>query len=70
VLQFSGQLLKARREALGLSRMDLAAKAGVSYFTLREWEQVGRAPHASNFVQLVDALDCAPHDLMVDTSNV
>jgi DNA-binding transcriptional regulator YiaG len=65
-LQFSAKALIAKREALGLSRMQLAARAGVSYFTIEGWEAYGRCPKATHFVALLDALDCDPHELVTE----
>lgn len=37
-LLWNGELVKALREQLGLSQMDLAEKLGVRYATISEWE--------------------------------
>ena len=60
-----GRLLKAKREALGLTQMQLGKLAGMSYATIGSYEVGRRAdPQASVLVKLAKALGISPTELL------
>jgi len=60
-----GRLLKAKREALGLTQMELGKLAGMSYATIGSYEVGRRAdPQASVLVKLAKALGISPTELL------
>ena len=57
----AGQWLRAKREALGLSQRDLAAKLDMDYYTFISQIESGRGRvPAERFVQWADALQISP----------
>jgi len=60
---FAGRL-KAARTAAGLTRKELAAKAGLSWQAVRAWEQGVREPGLSSILALAAALDQNPAQLI------
>jgi len=56
--------LKDARTAAGLTRKELAAKAGLSWQAVRAWEQGAREPGLSSLVALAGALGSDPARLM------
>ena len=53
-----GERIRERREALGLSRAELAEKAGVSLTTFQNWEMGNNEPTRSRLQSLAQALEC------------
>jgi transcriptional regulator with XRE-family HTH domain len=51
-----GQHLRALREGAGLSRAELARRAGVPVATLRRWEGGGHVPDLPALLRLAEAL--------------
>jgi len=60
---FAGRLREARTAA-GLSRKELAAKAGLSWQAVRAWEQGARKPGLLSILALAAALDESPAKLI------
>lgn len=60
VLDELGARLRARRQALGLSRDALASALGVSARVVQEWEGGRIDPPATRVVQVARALGCEP----------
>jgi transcriptional regulator with XRE-family HTH domain len=52
-----GESLRSFRRAAGLSREELAAKAGVTAFDLKQVEDDARKPHLATLQKLVRALN-------------
>lgn len=51
-----------------LSPTDLAARVGVSYFTLARWEHGRSKPDAEQLARLAEALDRAPSYFYVEAT--
>ena len=58
------QRIKALREAAGLSQPALAAKAKVSVWLIRRWEQTGRTPLMGTVIKVADALRVSLDELV------
>ena len=56
--------LREARMAAGLSRKELAARAGLSWQAVRAWEQGAREPGLSSILALAAALDESPAKLI------
>jgi len=56
--------LREARTAAGLSRKELAARAGLSWQAVRAWEQGAREPGLSSILALAAALDESPAKLI------
>lgn len=54
-----GARIRRARELLGMSRFDLAVRAGVSPATIQRWEE-GKLPSVNKLVKLAAVLDQAP----------
>ena len=63
VVSFAGRLRDARTAA-GLTRKELAVKAGISWQAIRAWEQGTREPGLSRILSLAVALDIGVARLM------
>lgn len=50
--------LRRRREAAGLSQVQLALRMGVSQGTIAHWEGGTRVPQAGNLIKLAHILNC------------
>jgi transcriptional regulator with XRE-family HTH domain len=57
------EIVQARREALGLSRKELAERVDVTPHTIRYWEKGERAPRPYMVARLARALACTTADL-------
>jgi transcriptional regulator with XRE-family HTH domain len=57
------QALQQLREERGLSREDLASRARVSLYTIRNVELRRHRPHRATVAMLAHALGVAPEDL-------
>lgn len=56
--------IRVQREKAGMSREELAFKAGLSFKTIERLEAAnGRKPHWATRVVLADALGCDPEEL-------
>ena len=53
----TGQKLKARREALGMTINELARRSGVSRMSIYYWENDVRDPSFFNLICIADVLD-------------
>ena len=51
--------IKERRESLGLSRVQIADRLGVSRVAVRKWELGMAMPNADKLPALADALHCS-----------
>ena len=60
----AGLRLRSRREAAGLSQLDLAAVSGVTHETISRLELGRRAPHAETVRRLARALETTPGELV------
>ena len=58
-----GERFKRLREAAGLSQSEAAAKAGLPFGTLRNWEGGRREPLLSAAAKLAVALGCTLEEL-------
>ena len=61
----AGRRLKARREAAGLSRRELARRAGTTAETVARWEAGVGPPRPATVRKLAAALGVPPEDLSV-----
>ncbi len=59
-----GRVIKALRAEAGLSRGDLADRAGISYSYLAEIENGTKQPSTKTLVEIAQALALEAHDLM------
>jgi transcriptional regulator with XRE-family HTH domain len=66
--QFDPQRLRAIRNLLGWSRMDLAIAAGLGYPTIARYEN-GGIPSLSNLTLLAEALGILVDELLTDGSS-
>ena len=57
--RFSTEALRAARLRAGLTRGEVASRAGVSEATVKGWENGERAPKASSHARLAAALGVA-----------
>lgn len=57
------QIVQSRREALGLSRQELADRVGCSARTIEAWEKGKRTPLSYMAARLAHALACTTADL-------
>lgn len=64
VLSPLGEVVAARRMALGLTRAALAAAVGVSPRTLGAWERGEKVPRAGHLRRLAERLGVAPAELL------
>ena len=55
-----GDRIKARRNELGLSRVDVAVAAEVTVSTVYRWEQSKNAPHRDTMIRVATALRTDP----------
>ena len=55
-----GEHLKRRRLQLGLKQTDVAARLGVSEFSVQGWEARGRAPEDRHYPAILDFLGYEP----------
>lgn len=62
-----GQIIRLRRERVGLTQVELAKKVGASGSYLQFLEYGQRQPTLSTFLQLAEALDENPTELLQDT---
>ena len=60
---FVGARIRERREALGLSLADVAAKLGIGRQNIHRYEAGARLPTLEALYPLADALDCNVSDL-------
>lgn len=60
--------IRERREALGLSRTELAEAVGISAKSLSRYESGEREPRASDLVKIADALGCSVELLVNPTA--
>lgn len=67
-LLFRGDVLAARRRALGLVQDEVARRVGVSRQRVTEWEQGATAPHPHRLRTLAEAVGLAPGQLVDRTS--
>ena len=51
-------MIKERREAMGLTRIQLADSLGVTTVAVRKWEVGLAMPNAAKLPELADALSC------------
>lgn len=58
-----GQRLAALRSARGLSKEQIAVKAGVTVDAVKKWENKDTIPGTDKFVQIADALGLSLDDL-------
>lgn len=56
--------IRERREALGLSRTELAEAVGISAKSLSRYESGEREPRASDLVKIASNLGCSVEDLV------
>lgn len=61
--RFDAYALRNARERAGLSRADLAQRAGVSEASVKAWETGARSPRPATQVHLTDALGLGYEDL-------
>ena len=64
--EFSGQLLRMRRELLDVSMTELAFKMGVSYTTVMAWERGRYIPSSARLGTLAQVLDCTVSDFYME----
>lgn len=64
--KFSGDRLKARRRAAGLSRTQLAASIERSHWALESWERSEFDPNLRSVLALIRVLGCSLDDLMTN----
>lgn len=50
-------LIRALRQKVGLTRTEMAQKAGIAYALLWNWEKGNNCPTLDSFVKLVRAVD-------------
>lgn len=62
------QVIRTRRERLGLTRKQLAGKIGGSESHIKAVEVGKRNPTITVFVLFAGALDISPHDLLHEVS--
>jgi len=60
---FSPRRLRGHRDRLRLSRSDLAARTGISPYTIKAYEQGLAKPSLDNFLLLIGCLGISPGDL-------
>ena len=59
-----GDVIRFRREKVGLDQASLARRIGVTQQTISRWERSPRLPPAHHFLSLASALDVAPTELL------
>lgn len=52
-------MIKERREAMGLTRIQVADRLGVTKVAVRKWEVGLAMPHADKLPALADLLNCS-----------
>jgi transcriptional regulator with XRE-family HTH domain len=67
VARFSGQRLRALREAKGMRRERLAVTLDRSFSSIIKWERNELAPSAADIGKLCEALGCGVGDLFDST---
>jgi transcriptional regulator with XRE-family HTH domain len=55
-----GERIRARRQALELDQIALAALVGVTQQTISNWETEGIIPKTSRIIELAQLLQCKP----------
>jgi transcriptional regulator with XRE-family HTH domain len=66
---FVGARIRARREELGLSLADVAAKLGIGRQNIHRYEAGARLPTLEALYPLAAALDCSMTDLIPSQAN-
>lgn len=61
-------MLKNRREEMGLTLHQLAAKSGVSYVTIHMMESASRIPSHERLVAVCEVLALDPAEVLFDLS--
>lgn len=61
--QFSPRGLKGHRDRLGLTRVELGARVGVSPYAIKNYELGLHKPLLETFLQLCDSLGISPTEL-------
>lgn len=59
----TGQRLKMARKKAGLTQAELAAKLGIPYQSISQWERDLRQPKAETLEKIAEALEISPADL-------
>lgn len=59
-----GQIIKAKRESIGISQNQLAKKAGISQASLSALESKTKKPSVETVFLLAAALDCSVSELL------
>ncbi|MGN0741183.1 MAG: helix-turn-helix domain-containing protein [Candidatus Fimadaptatus sp.] len=58
--------IAARRKQLGISQIELARSIGCGHNQISRWEKGANCPGGRYLIQLAQALDCDPSDILAD----
>lgn len=58
--------IAARRKQLGISQIELARHIGCGHNQISRWEIKQQCPGGRYLIQLAQALDCDPADILAD----
>lgn len=58
--------IAARRKQLGISQIELAQRISCGHNQISRWEKRANCPGGRYLLQLAQALDCDPSDILAD----